>query len=88
MGKVVYYYGMKLRQTKSLLLSLSNDGVIVIAEVDREAEEQKKKKTQWSREYYISKDCLKANLENKTFTDISKRVDYKGKIYALTDDLS
>jgi len=79
---------MKLKQHKSLLLSLSNDGVIVIAEVDRKAEEQKKKKTHWLREYYISPDCLKANLKKRTFTDISRKVDYDGKIYALTDDLS
>ena len=79
---------MKLKNSKHLLLSLSEDGVIVIAEVDREAETQKKKKSPWSREYYISKDCLKANLESKNFTDISKRVDYGGKIYALTEDLS
>ena len=79
---------MKLKKTKHLLLSLSEDGVIVIAEVDREAETQKKKKSFWSREYYISGDCLKANLKSKNFTDISKRVDYDGKIYALTEDLS
>ena len=79
---------MKLKKSKHLLLSLSEDGVIVIAEVDREAEMQKKKKSPWSKEYYISKDCLKANLQSKNFTDISKRVDYNGKIYALTEDLS
>jgi len=79
---------LKIKKKKSLLLSLSNDGIIVIAEVNRDAEEQKKKKTLWAREYYISKDCLKANLKNKTFTDISKQVDYDGKIYALTKDLS
>ena len=78
---------MKLKKSKQLLLSLSEDGVIVIAEVDREAETQKKK-SPWAREYYISKDCLKANLQSKNFTDISKRVDYNGKIYALTEDLS
>ena len=78
---------MKLKRDKSLLLSLSNDGVIVIAEVDRKAEEQKKQKTPWLREYYISEDCLQANLEKKTFTNISSRVDYNGRIFALTEDL-
>tara|TARA_E500000331_G_scaffold342692_1_gene376626 strand:+ start:384 stop:659 length:276 start_codon:yes stop_codon:yes gene_type:complete len=86
-GKVVYYGSMKLKRSKSLLLSLSNDGVIVIAEVDRKAEEQKKKKTHWLREYYISEDCLQANLREKTFTNISKKVDYNGRIFALTEDL-
>ena len=50
--------------------------------------ETQKKKSPWAREYYISKDCLKANLQSKNFTDISKQVDYNGKIYALTEDLS
>ena len=78
-----------IRKKKSLLLSLSNDGIIVIAEVYRDAEEQKKKSSAWSREYYISKDCLKANLKNRTFTNITNRINYKdGKIYALTEDLS
>ena len=86
-GKVVYYGSMKLKRNKSLLLSLSNDGVIVIAEVDRKAEEQKKKKTHWLREYYISEDCLQANLREKTFTNIPKKVDYNGRIFALTEDL-
>jgi hypothetical protein len=80
---------MKLKKKKSLLLSLSNDGIIIIAEVNRDAEDQKKKKTLWAREYYISNDCLKANLENKNFKDVTKQTDYKdGKIYALTEDLS
>ena len=77
-----------ISKKKSLLLSLSNDGIIIIAEVNRDAEEQKKKKSQWSREYYISKDCLKANLKNRTFKDVTNSVDYDGKIYALTEDLS
>ena len=63
------------------MLSLSNDGIIIIAEVNRDAEDQKKKKTLWAREYYISNDCLKANLENKNFKDVTKQTDYKdGKI--------
>lgn len=78
-----------IKQKKRLLLSLSNDGIIIIAEVNRDVEEQKKKKSQWSREYFISNDCLKANLENRTFKDVSSTVDYNcGKIYALTKDLS
>jgi hypothetical protein len=78
-----------ISKKKSLLLSLSNDGIIIIAEVNRDAEEQKKPKSQWSREYYISKDCLKANLKNRNFKDVTKQTDYKdGKIYALTEDLS
>jgi len=79
---------MRIKNEKHLLLSLSEDGLIVIAEVDRDAENQEKKKSPWSREYYISGDCLKANLKNKNFTNITKKVDYNGKIYALTEDLS
>ncbi|MBD36250.1 MAG: hypothetical protein CL512_05725 [Actinobacteria bacterium] len=79
---------MRLKQTKALLLSLSEDGVVIIAEVNRKAEEQKKKNYTWRREYYISESCLKANLERGTFKNISGKVDYDGRIYALADDLA
>ena len=88
MGEVVYYGSMLVKQKKKhLLLSTSNDGVVVIAEVEREAEEQKKKKAVWLREYYISEDCLQANLDRGRFTDVSRKLNYKGRIFALTKDL-
>jgi hypothetical protein len=75
------------QKKKRLLLSTSNDGVVVIAEVEREAEEQKKSKSYWLREYYISEDCLQANLERGSFTDVSRKLNYNGRIFALTEDL-
>jgi hypothetical protein len=75
------------QKKKRLLLSMSNDGVVVIAEVERDAEEQKKQKAHWLREYYISEDCLQANLERKRFTDVSRKLNYDGRIFALTKDL-
>ena len=87
-GKVVYYGWMLVKQKKKrLLLSMSNDGVVVIAEVAREAEEQKKSKSYWLREYYISEDCLQANLERGGFTDVSSKLNYDGRIFALAGDL-
>jgi hypothetical protein len=79
---------MQLKQTKALLLSMSEDGVVIIAEVNRKAEEQKKKNHTWRREYYVSESCLKANIASGRFKDITEKVDYDGRIYALADDLA
>jgi len=60
---------------KKLLLTKSMDGDVIIAEVERgHALEQGK-------EFFISKDTLKANLLNKTFKDISDQVAWNGKVY-------
>lgn len=71
---------MQIRKGKKLIISKSNDGVIVIADVQAN-------KTLEKGEYEISADCAKRNVKCGTFVDISNRVDYDGRIYALAQEL-
>jgi hypothetical protein len=66
---------------KKFILTLSNDKVPIIAEVD-------KNRVVGKDERVIGWDCVKRNIEEKTFTCIRKQTKYKeGRIYGHTESL-
>ena len=63
-----------------LMLTTSDDGCIIIAEVGKD--HVKVKGEQW-----VSEDFLKANSEN--FVDMTSKIEYDGgRIYAMKTDIS
>ena len=71
---------MQFRKGKKLILSTSNDGVIVIADVQAN-------KVLTKGEYEISEDCAKRNVKCGTFKDIRSQCSYDGRLYALATDM-
>jgi len=64
------------------LLTKSDDGHIVIAEVPT----THKKSSE--HEFFVSRDCIEANIKHGTFTDITDKVDWGGKVWMLTSDMT
>tara|TARA_Y100000310_G_scaffold303085_1_gene341080 strand:+ start:631 stop:846 length:216 start_codon:yes stop_codon:yes gene_type:complete len=71
---------MRIRKGKKLILSTSNDGIIVIADVDAN-------KVLTKGEYEVSEGCMNRNVRCGTFKDIGKQCSYDGRLYALATDL-
>lgn len=63
------------------LLTKSDDGHIVIAEVSP----THKKSSE--HEFFVSRDCIKANIKRGTFTDVTDKVSWAGKVWMLTSDM-
>ena len=70
---------MSKRKTK-FILTLSNDKIPIIAEVDKDRVLDKDERV-------IGWDCVQANLRKKTFINIKNKVNYKGRIYGHADYL-
>ena len=69
-----------MKKTK-FILTLSSDKVPIIAEVD-------KNRVVGKDERVIGWDCVKRNIEEKTFTCIRKSTKYKeGRIYGHTESI-
>ena len=64
--------------SKKLLLTMSDDGAVIIADVP-----DKHKKT--DKEYFVSEGFLKANLPN--FKDCSESAEWDGRLFVLASDL-
>tara|TARA_Y100001949_G_C15843532_1_gene267379 strand:+ start:480 stop:695 length:216 start_codon:yes stop_codon:yes gene_type:complete len=71
---------MQVRTGNKLILSTSNDGCIIIAEVEAN-------KGIGKGEYEVSESMMRMNVKSGTFTDVRKSTGYKGRIYAYTLDL-
>jgi hypothetical protein len=70
---------MSKRKTK-FILTLSNDKVPIIAEVDKNRVVAKDERV-------IGWDCVQANIKRKTFINIKNKVDYKGRIYGHAESV-
>ena len=68
-----------MKKTK-FILTLSNDKVPIIAEVDKNRVLDKDERV-------IGWDCVKRNIEEKTFICIKKSTNYKGRIYGYAEYL-
>ena len=64
------------------LLTKSDDDHVVIAEVPT----NHKKKN--DNEFFVSKSCIEANVRKGTFTDITDKVNWEGKVWMLTEDMA
>jgi hypothetical protein len=64
------------------LLTKSDDGHIVIAQVGVDH------KKAGANEFFVSKSCIKANVVSGNFTEITDRVDWKGKVWMLSSDMT
>ena len=67
---------------KKLLLSTSQDGDVVVAEVARNH-----KKDPRSNEFFISRDTLRVNVESGNFVEVSDKVDWDGRMWILSEDI-
>lgn len=64
-----------------LVITTIGQNKIAIVESEEKADEKKG-------ERYISEDCLKANLNNGTFIDVSdRRINPEGRIFVFHEDL-
>ena len=67
---------------KKLLLSTSQDGDVVVAEVARNH-----KKDPRNNEFFISRATLQVNVESGNFVEVSDKVDWDGRIWMLSEDI-
>jgi hypothetical protein len=67
---------------KRLLLSTSESGDVVIAEVA-----QRYQKDPRFNEYYVSRSTLTKNVESGNFTEVSDKVEWDGRIWMLSSDM-
>jgi hypothetical protein len=64
------------------LLTKSDDGHIVIAQVNPDH----KKRSDY--EFFVSRSCIKANVKAGNFTEITDQVDWDGKVWMLSSDIT
>jgi hypothetical protein len=69
-----------MKKTK-YLLTTTEDGCVIIAEVDKNHQHNDK-------EYKVSQGFVDANVNAGLFTDVRNMLDWDGKIWMLTEDLS
>lgn len=69
-----------MKKTK-YLLTTSEDKKVIIAEVPYNHSHTDK-------EYVVSADMVQANVASGTFTDITGKLDWDGRIWILTEDLA
>jgi hypothetical protein len=70
------------KQKTKFILTLSNDKIPIIAEVEKDRPVARD-------EVVIGWSCVQANIREKTFINIKKQVDYKfGKIYGHAESFS
>lgn len=72
---------MNTKKSKKLLLTTSSDKCVIIAEVDNNHVYN-------DREYLISSDMLKVNVDNGNFVEITEYSEWdNGRIWVLADDV-
>lgn len=64
-----------------LLLTTSSDKDVIIAEVERNH------KPNIGKEYFISRATLNANILQKRFVEVTKEVDWNGRVWMLATDM-
>jgi len=69
-----------MKKTK-YLLTTTEDGYVIIAEVDKNHQHNDK-------EYKVSQSFVDANVKTGLFTDVRNTLDWDGKIWMLTEDLT
>ena len=70
-----------MKKTK-YLLTTSEDKDVIIAEVDGNYRFNEKS------EYVVSKGFIDANVQSGTFTEMTGKLDWGGRIWVYTEDLS
>lgn len=75
---VDFYRSLRMKY----ILTKSDDGHIVIAEVPPTHKKSNE------HEFFVSRDCIKANVKQGTFTDVTSKVDWAGKVWMLTSDMT
>ena len=66
---------------KKYLLTTSEDKCVIIAEVDYKHKAEQN-------EFFVSQSFLDANLKAGKFTDITKKAEWNGRVWCLTEDLA
>ena len=64
------------------LLSKSDDGHVVIAQVPHSFKKQS------PYEFFVSEDFVKVNVKNGNFTNITDMVEWDGSVWMLTEDMA
>ena len=63
-----------------MILTTSNDGCVIIVEVNADKEMGKG-------EYEVSESMMRMNVKSGAFIDVRKSTGYAGRIYAYSSDL-
>lgn len=64
------------------LLTTSSDKDVIVAEVPKDHKYNERN------EYIVSKGFIDANVKSGTFTDMTGKLDWEGRIWVYTEDLT
>lgn len=72
---------MQIKKKTKYLLTTSEDKHVIVAEVPHNYKHNDK-------EFCVSRDMVKANVESGILTDMTGQLDWEGRIWILTEDIS
>jgi hypothetical protein len=72
---------MQIKKKTKYLLTTSEDGKVIVAEVPHNHHHNEK-------EYTISLDMIRANVSSGRFTEVTGQLDWDGKVWMMTEDLT
>ena len=72
---------MQIKKKTKYLLTTSEDKHVIVAEVPHNYKHNDK-------EFCVSRDMVKANVESDVLTDMTGQLDWEGRIWILTEDIS